>query len=257
MNRSVIVFLLGLSLLFNVFFIIGAMTWRVDATTMEDGEIQEVTDTLDLDNRQTNAFKSMRHEFRTESAVLRQQIRRIRAMIAEELASENPDTIKLRMLAEEENDLQAERHQLGTNQFTDFIGLLSPDQRKRLGHRLMGPPGHGHPPEELERRAMERFDLDGDGLLNEEERFAAREFARKMQRERKAQRREMERLFDFDGDGKLSPEEQEALREHMLENRPQRGGDRRGHGNRPHPPDRSDPHPPPHGHPPHGPPPGF
>ncbi|MEE2907541.1 MAG: periplasmic heavy metal sensor [Planctomycetota bacterium] len=255
MSRSILFFLLCLSVLFNVFFIVGAMTWRVSDTTSESGEVNKVVQVLDLDTRQADTFRTMRKEFRTESAVLGQQLRRLRSMIAEELASDQPDVERLRLLTEQESLLQAERHVVGTNQFTDFVGILSPDQRRQLGRRLMGPPGSGHPPEDIERRALEKFDVNGDGLLDEQERATARDFARQMQAERRAHRRQLERRFDLDGDGQLSPEEQEALRQYLLENRGQRG-DRRGRGDRPHPPDRRNA-PPPGGNPPSGPPPGF
>lgn len=256
MSRPILVFLLGLSVLFNVFFIVGAMTWRVSDTTSESGEVSKVVQVLDLDTRQADTFRMMRKEFQTESAVLGQQLRRLRARIAEELASDQPDIQRLRLLTDQESVLQTERHAIGTNQFTDFVDILSPDQRRQLGHRLMGPPGSGHPAEAIERRSLEKFDTDGDGLLDEQERANAREFARQMQAQRREHRRQLERRFDLDGDGRLSPEEQEALREYLLENRNQRG-DRRGRGDRPPPPDWRNA-PPPRKNPPGGmPPPGF
>jgi len=236
MNRSILTLLLGLSIIFNVFFIVGARTWR--PSDLEQTDVKEVADVLALDTRQTDVFRSMRQEFKTEVAVLSQQIHRVRSMIAEELASEQPDTTRLRMLTEQETALQAERHAVSTSQFTEFIGMLSPSQRRQLGRRLMGPHDMGHPPRELERMAIERFDLDGDGLLDEEERKAAREFSRQMHKSRKAHRRELEKRFDLDGDGRLSPDEQEALREHLLEQRSRRSGDQRNRGHRPPTPDR-------------------
>ena len=86
---------------------------------------------------------------------------------------------------------------------------------------------------------IQKFDKDGDGKLNEEERAAMREEMRKnrekafdkngdgklddteraaMQEARKAR----EKAFDKDGDGKLSIEERKAMREELMKNR--RGG---------------------------------
>ncbi len=90
---------------------------------------------------------------------------------------------------------------------------------------------------------IQKFDKDGDGKLNEEERTAMREEMRKnrekafdkngdgkldeteraaMQEARKAR----EKAFDKDGDGKLSPEERKAMREELMKNR--RGGPGKG-----------------------------
>lgn len=70
-----------------------------------------------------------------------------------------------------------------------------------------GPPreGRGLPPE-----ILEKFDKDGDGKLNEEERKAARD-ARRAEMEKR--RQEMLEKFDTDGDGKLNEEERKAARE--------------------------------------------
>ncbi|MCH2132488.1 MAG: hypothetical protein MK116_01935 [Phycisphaerales bacterium] len=240
MNRSLLVFLLGLSVLFNVFFIVGAMTWRVSEEDNNSQEIATVVDVLGLDARQADAFRAMRAQYQTEAMVIGEQLRRVRTMLAEELASESPDIYELRRLTELETGLQSERREIGTDQFAHLIDLLSPEQRRTLGHRMMGPHGRRGrhvPPHEMERRALEKFDVNGDGLLDEQERAAAREFARDQHEQRRQRRREAERQFDADGDGKLSPEEQEAFRQHLLEQREDRDGPgRRRPGDRP-PPD--------------------
>jgi Ca2+-binding EF-hand superfamily protein len=77
---------------------------------------------------------------------------------------------------------------------------------------------------------LEKFDTDGDGQLNEEERAAMREAAEKHRGGKDGERPSREEIlekFDADGDGQLSEEERAAAREAM-------GGrkGRRGHGNR-------------------------
>lgn len=57
---------------------------------------------------------------------------------------------------------------------------------------------------------LEKFDKDGDGELNEEERKAAREAREAQMKERRA---EMIAKFDTDGDGELNEEERKAARE--------------------------------------------
>ncbi|MBK1833371.1 EF-hand domain-containing protein [Roseibacillus ishigakijimensis] len=62
-------------------------------------------------------------------------------------------------------------------------------------------------PRELPAEVIAKFDTDGDGKLNEEERKAARE-ARRAEFEKR--RAEMLEKFDTDKDGKLSQEERKA-----------------------------------------------
>jgi len=73
-------------------------------------------------------------------------------------------------------------------------------------------------------RMVERFDADGDGELSEEERIEA-------EAEREARRAEMRarmtERFDTDGDGELSEQEEQAAREQF---RRDRGGGRGGRG---------------------------
>jgi Ca2+-binding EF-hand superfamily protein len=57
---------------------------------------------------------------------------------------------------------------------------------------------------------LKKFDKDGDGKLNEEERAAAKAAREEMMKAHKA---EMLKKFDKDGDGKLSAEEEAAMKE--------------------------------------------
>ncbi len=50
---------------------------------------------------------------------------------------------------------------------------------------------------------LERFDTDGDGVISDAERSAARD-------ELRSKRDELLQQYDKDGDGRLSPEEREA-----------------------------------------------
>jgi len=56
---------------------------------------------------------------------------------------------------------------------------------------------------------VKKFDKDGDGELNQEERKAAREAIREQVREKMAERK---KEIDTDGDGKISEEERDAAR---------------------------------------------
>ena len=72
----------------------------------------------------------------------------------------------------------------------------------------------------LPREIVEKFDTDGDGKLNEEERKAARAARKQMMLEK----------FDKDGDGTLNDDEKAAMREAMKD----RPGDPRAGGGKKH-----------------------
>ena len=65
--------------------------------------------------------------------------------------------------------------------------------------------GKGFPNRE---EMIKRFDKDGDGKLNEEERAAVR-------KEMKGRKDDLLKKFDADGDGKLSDKEREAIRKQL------------------------------------------
>lgn len=66
------------------------------------------------------------------------------------------------------------------------------------------------PERKLPPEILEKFDKDGDGKLNEEERAAAKAAREEMMEARK---KEMLGKFDKDGDGELNGEEKEAMKE--------------------------------------------
>ena len=99
------------------------------------------------------------------------------------------------------------------------------------------------PNPEMRQKMIEKFDKDGDGKLNEEERAAAREFMQERRARRDGEggppwardgerpqgpnpemRQKMIEKFDKDGDGKLNEEERAAARKFMQERRAQREG---------------------------------
>jgi hypothetical protein len=71
-------------------------------------------------------------------------------------------------------------------------------------------PGEDRPHRPIPPEIIAKFDKDGDGKLNKEEREAAKAAREEMMEARK---KEMLAKFDKDGDGKLSDEEEEAMRE--------------------------------------------
>ena len=67
---------------------------------------------------------------------------------------------------------------------------------------------------EREAKMLERFDANHNGTIDPEEREA-------MKAQREARRAEMLKKYDTDGDGKLSPSEREALRKDMRAQHPE------------------------------------
>ncbi len=91
-------------------------------------------------------------------------------------------------------------------------------------HGFQGKPGKGGPRDAFRQGYLVgRFDRDGDGRLNAEERQAVR--AEREQRQRAGLERQLQRLkaIDADGDGKLSDAEWNTAKEKFQK----RSGDRR------------------------------
>lgn len=93
----------------------------------------------------------------------------------------------------------------------------------------------GNPPSAREvhrQRLIKRFDKDGDGKLDDEEREAMRSFIEErrknggQRRGRRPIREDVLKEFDKDEDGKLSEEERRAMHEEMSK----RHRGRKGHG---------------------------
>ena len=73
-------------------------------------------------------------------------------------------------------------------------------------------PRKDRPHRDIPPEVIEKFDKDGDGKLNEEERQAARAAGKERM---EAKRKEMIAKFDKDGDGELSEAERAEMRKEM------------------------------------------
>jgi len=230
MNKSTLTFLLCCSVLFNVFFLIGALQWRPDSPSANPrmATLNHVVAEMELDEEQRKAFETMRSGFESESAVINHRIETTRSSIAAALAAETPDLEQIDALIRQEATLQHERRRAGSERFEAFLTLLNQDQRHALGQRMKsfrpkrGEGGH---------RMLEQFDKDRDGQLSADEQQEANEFTERRRRERDEKRNKLHDRFDDDGDGFLSPQEEEQMQE-FLRSRPRRGG--RPHGGPPH-----------------------
>lgn len=226
MSRSTLAFLLGLSLLFNIVFIIGTIRQSsatgIDPTSPE-AVAQFVAHEMGLDTEQHRVFQWLRSSFRDETAGLRSQQRDLDLQIAQELDAPDGDMEAIRQLMTEREEIAHAMHDVSMRYFNEFLVVLSSEQRQQLTGRMLhdrGRRGGNH---------LEQWDTDGDGQLNETERAAAHEGAQQRHADWERLRQEAMTRFDVDGDGRLSPEERQNLRAWMIEQakeagRPVRGG---------------------------------
>ncbi|MDG1899776.1 MAG: periplasmic heavy metal sensor [Phycisphaerales bacterium] len=243
MKRSTLIFLLTCSVLFNLFFIAGAMVWNSEDASRprvrsHAAAINRIVSEMGLDSRQQAAFEALRREYEEESGLLTARMQDVRNQMSMELRKEDPDPSVLAALTERENALRNESHRAGSLRFEEFLEYLTPEQRRIIGQRLEehqsrrhhGPGG----------RMLDRFDLNGNGVIDPEERNTADAKSEEWKRrhgERRRNREEARARFDVDGDGKLSAEERDALHEWRL----QQGRPGRPEGGDPPPAPKQDP----------------
>ncbi len=222
MKRNLIWLALAMSVLFNVFFVVGFARARAQLELVEssNGASRVVASELDLNDEQRAVFSTLRASMRDEMAAYRDEIALTQSELAAELGRENPDLDRVRNLVARKADLDRQRQLVAVRRFGEFVDVLTPQQCRRLSSRVHhGPPGAGR-----RARLLERFDADGDGELNEQERAAAREHMESRRQEWEERRQKMLERFDANGNGHLDPEERDALREWRLQQR------RRDHG---------------------------
>ncbi len=212
MKFRLLVVLLALSLIFNVFFLIGALRHPPRRSPM--AELTRVANQLRLDDRQAERFGELRQDFREEVGILSEELHQVRQAIRETLASDAVDSELLDELMATESTLIAKRRQLATGHFGRFVDLLTPEQRSELGTQLHGGRSEGHrdPP-----HIVDRFDTDGDGTLNEAERHEAHKHMEERRTRHEHRRDELRKKFDANSNGRLEPEEREAMRAWLLE----------------------------------------
>ncbi|MDP7070108.1 MAG: periplasmic heavy metal sensor [Phycisphaerales bacterium] len=258
MKSRLLLVLLILSLIFNVFFLIGALRQPAKRNAM--AELARVAHELRLDDRQAERFGELRDSFRGEAGVVGEELREVRQAIRDALASESVDTAALEQLMARESELIASRRELAAGHFGRFVDLLTPQQRHDLGRRLHG--GRGERPGDPH-LLVQKFDADGDGALDDVEWREAHRLMEQRRDKRAVRREELRRQFDLDANGELEPEEREAMRAWLLEQgfSPPQDGPRRhpprgdgprggpppggGHGPRGGPPPGGGPGPPP------------
>ncbi len=236
MKSPLVVLGLALSALFNVFFLAG----YVQARRMAAAEVVRASDVtervrgeLGLDPAQSALFDDLRHQWREDAEVYRENLALLRQDMVEELDREPRDPARVGDVLEREAELRRQWRFAEAGRFGDFLGALTPEQRRKLMGRLeRGGPRRGG-------RLMKQFDANRNGVLDPDERAAAREHARSRFADRPRHwpqpdgvaegegrpeglehrggpgpgrlRGELMRRFDADRDGKLGPQEESAL----------------------------------------------
>ncbi|MBM43966.1 MAG: hypothetical protein CMJ36_02990 [Phycisphaerae bacterium] len=235
-KRPILNILLGCSIVFNVFFIFGAMQWRsLDRKPIgHAGMVKRVVDAMNLDDDQRIAFESMHEDFEAETAVISEQISELESSIANLLASDDPDLQQVDVLIEQKTLLRNERRRAGSERFEAFLAMLTPEQRHELGRRMEQRQRHAGSDQGRLDRLLKRFDENGNGTLEPDEQKQADAFLeqRRNERQRPVDATLFSR-FDLDEDGLLSPDEADELGAYLQSDRPRRGGPARGpHGPR-------------------------
>lgn len=182
MKQQLIFFALVLSVLFNVFFVAGYFNARASA----DPDVTDVVGReLGLDTTQAALFKQLRETGRADAELYEDSISLVRRDLVDELNEPDHDPDRLAEIVEHEADLRRQWRLAEASRFADFVESLEPEQRRRLQNRLK----HAAGKKERHAAMLRRFDANGDGMLDETERRAAREHMQARRAEREKQRR--------------------------------------------------------------------
>lgn len=168
MKRKTLLIALGLSLLFNVFVLIGFMQARSQPQPPppdDQGMIRQMTRDLRLTDQQVKMLSSLREDQRRQGAVFDDSVALVRQSLLAEIRKPSPDVDRLRALVDQEAELFRQRRLAGAELFERFVDQLTPQQRQALSGRFGRSP---RGPEPLRNR-FERFDVNHNGRLDPDE----------------------------------------------------------------------------------------
>mgnify|MGYP003576188212 CR=1 FL=1 len=259
MKQGVLIFVLAMSLLFNVFFAAGSRGARAEGRRTlgaTDPQAMQVARDLNLDESQRASFEQMRSAMREEQTAFADSLALVRQELIDELNDDQPDLDRVRSSVTRETELLAQRRLAETARFSAFVGLLNPEQCRKLSQKLGGrglfdgrmspPPGgpggegmpdgrggpdrHGPGPGPGKGRSddrrhgdrpflerIQRFDANKDGQLDDAERAAAKQALEERMRQERERREETFNRFDADQDGKLDRTELEQMNRFLFE----------------------------------------
>ena len=223
MKQRALIGLLALSVLFNIFVLLGFARARRAAETAisEEKVVQQVAAELKLDPAQAQRFGELRSSMRRDTAKLNESLSIIRQRMMTELRAESPSIETVRQLVDEETEMLRQRRMLGAETFERFIKELTPQQRQAMNRRVARNP-RGIPP-----HIVKRFDADKNGTLDQAELDAAMaqpDFGRQNRSPRRPPPMTWQR-FDADQNGMLDAQELAKMDEFWRE-RPRQSPDR-------------------------------
>ncbi len=225
MKHNLLLFAVVLSVLFNVFFVAGYLKARAEAAPDVPAAVSRE---LGLNTTQAALFKQLRETGRADAELYEDSITLVRRELVDQLNSDH-DPDRVAEIVDREADLRRQWRLAEAMRFSDFVRSLEPQQRRALFSRMKCAESKHGRHEELVRR----FDGNGDGVLDEQERQVARNHMRMRRAERERQgrsgppgmgrrgsrsagvdrrvRHELIKRFDANGNGRIDDQELEAL----------------------------------------------
>jgi Spy/CpxP family protein refolding chaperone len=233
---------LAVSLVFNIAVLIGFVQRRAaepgssapESAAQPDSRAQQqrrLARELGLEQWQSVAFEDLQSRQQQLSALFADSVAVIRQDLAAELAKDGPDLDRVRALVDQEAELTRQRRRAGADLYAEFVGVLTPAQRQRLGERFSAPAGPVPLPQQhrsaqpqrspVSPDLVRRFDRNANGRLDGDEPQAAR---RELDRRRREVAPHLPRRpplwpwFDADDDGQLNEAERAKMEAFMREN---------------------------------------
>ena len=138
MMRHLIWFVLALSLLFNLFFAAGFVQARARQAEAADGVSSLVAKELNLDETQSEVFSRLHSAMREDRNLYHDSMALARQELLSELGRGEPDLRRVRRIMGGMSELHQRQQQAGSRRFSEFIGVLSPQQCRRFSERMHG-----------------------------------------------------------------------------------------------------------------------
>ncbi|MCH8314696.1 MAG: periplasmic heavy metal sensor [Planctomycetes bacterium] len=220
MIRSFYWFILALSLMFNAFFVLGS--WQAHGETANGDRVTNlVAAELNLDESQSALFAELRRNMEVDQREYEEGLALVHEELISELSRDEPNLQGVHDLVDQEAELRQQRGRARSDRFNDFVRTLSPEQCRKLSRRV----GHSRRGRAHWQAMLQKFDKDGDGQLNDEERAAAQEHIKERRKDHEQRRREMHERFDANGDGQIDDAERAAMREWMSQRNDRKSSD--------------------------------
>ena len=233
MKTQLILLALALSLVFNIFFLAGYLKSRRQVREAVETDVPKlVSHELGLDSRQSELFARLHSQGLEDADAYLDGVALLRAQMLDELNRDQQGGERIHEIVEEESELRRHWRHAAANHFHEFVESLTPEQRRGLRTRI----SRADKQRARHEAMLRRFDANGDGRLDEQERSSARQHMQKRRKDRepngrngatgdrpgrrgrtreKGLRREIMMRFDANGNGRLEPQERQAFQEWM------------------------------------------